>query len=97
MEKVYKASASFEEVEKELFKDEEFKKEYEKLKPQYEIISKIIKMRIEQNLTQAQLAKKIGISKSTLSKIESGERVPSWHFMQKFADGMGKTVHIEFN
>ena len=86
-----------EEVEKELFKDKEFKREYDKLRPQYEIISKIIGMRIEQNLTQAQLAKKIGISRSTMSKIESGERVPSWDFMQKFADYMGKTVHIEFN
>ena len=86
-----------EEIEKELFKDEEFKREYERLKPQYEIISKMIKMRIEQNLTQEQLAEKIGISKSTISRIESGNQSPSLDFMQKLADGMGKKINIEFN
>ena len=91
------AGIPYEEIKRKAMKDEEFKKEYERLKPQYELISKIIRMRIERNLTQEQLAKKIGISRSIISRIESGNHSPSLDFMQKLADEMGKSVHIEFN
>ena len=37
-----KASVSFETIKNELMTDEEFKSEYERLKPRYEIISQII-------------------------------------------------------
>lgn len=44
-----------------MLKDEEFKTEYEKLKPRYEAVEQIIKARKEQNITQSELAKKVGI------------------------------------
>ena len=40
-----KTSVSFETVKNELMQDEEFRSEYEKLKPRYENISQIIDMR----------------------------------------------------
>ena len=49
-------SISFEEMKNDLLKDNEFKAEYEKLKPRYEAIEQIIKARKEQNITQAELA-----------------------------------------
>ena len=52
-----RAGVSFEVVKNELMQDDEFKREYEKLRPRYEIISQIIEARKEQNLTQAELAK----------------------------------------
>ena len=51
-----RAGVKFEEVKAMLLKDEEFKYEYEKLKPRYEIISQIIEARSEQNITQEKLA-----------------------------------------
>lgn len=38
---------------------------------------KLKELRIENNLTQAQLAKKTGFTQSTIAKWETGERVPS--------------------
>ncbi len=40
-----KTGISFEEMKAAMFKDEEFKKEYEKLKPRYEAIEQIIRER----------------------------------------------------
>lgn len=42
-----KAGISFEEMKIDMLKDEEFKAEYEKLKPRYEAIEQIIRVRKE--------------------------------------------------
>lgn len=46
-----------------MLKDEAFKAEYKKLKPRYEAIAQIIRARKEQNITQAELAKRVGTQK----------------------------------
>jgi len=43
--KMIKAGVPLSDIKEKLMKDEEFKKEYEKLKPQYELISQIIDAR----------------------------------------------------
>ena len=47
-----KASAAFDEIRNKLMMDSEFKSEYDKLKPRYEVISSIIKVRTEQNANE---------------------------------------------
>lgn len=54
----------------EQLKNDELKKEYDKLTPEYEIISAIIKARNEKGLTQLELAKTIGTDQSRISKLE---------------------------
>ena len=69
--------------------------EYDKLKPRYEIISEIIKARKEQNITQEELALRIGTQQSNISRLESGTYNPSLDFLSKIAKGLGKEIHIE--
>jgi len=84
------------------YKEQAFKKdpalldEYKALQPEYEIIKQIIQARTEQNLTQKELADKIGIKQSNISRLESGSYNPSLDFLKKVADGLGKELHIEF-
>jgi len=80
----------------EQLRDEEFKKEYLKLKPRYEIIRQLIEVRTEKRLTQQELADKTGIKRSNISRLESGNYNPSLEFLQKIAEGLGKELHIEF-
>jgi len=81
---------------KERLKDPEFAREYKALEPEYEIIKQIIMTRNEQNLTQKELAKRIGIKQSNISRLESGNYNPSLVFLKKIANGLGKELHIEF-
>ncbi|MFQ9979649.1 MULTISPECIES: helix-turn-helix transcriptional regulator [Clostridium] len=90
-----KASVDFSVIKEELMKDNEFKDEYEKLKPRYELISEVIKARRELNLTQEELAYRIGTQKSNISRLESGNYNPSLDFLSKLAKGLGKEIHIE--
>lgn len=91
-----KPGISFSKVKEDLMKDEEFKAEYEKLKPRYKIISEIIKARTEQNMTQEELAVRTGTQKSNISRLESGNYNPSLDFLFKIAKGLGKEIYIEF-
>ena len=88
---------SFEEMKKDLLKDDEFKTEYEKLKPRYEAIEQIIKARKEQNMTQAELAKRVGTQKSNISRLESGTYNPSLDFLTKVSEALGKSLSVQLN
>ena len=81
---------------KERLKDPEFFREYKALEPEYEIIKQIIITRNEQNLTQKELARRIGIKQSNISRLESGNYNPSLGFLKRVATGLGKELHIEF-
>lgn len=82
-------------VRNELLSDPETKKEYEELRPQYEIISQFIKVRNEQGLTQQELAEKTGIRQSNISRFEGGNYNPSLAFLVRIAKGLDMELHIE--
>lgn len=89
-----KAGVKFSEVKELLMKDVEFKEEYEKLKPRYDVVSQIIEERSRQNITQEELALRVGTQKSNISRLESGTYNPSLDFITKVAQSLGKTVEI---
>ena len=80
----------------EQFKDETFKKEYEALEPEYEIISSLIDARKSNNVTQKQLSEATGIAQSDISKIENGSANPTLKLLQRLAEGLNMSLKVEF-
>lgn len=80
----------------EQLKDPEFKKEYEKLQPEMDVIRAMVDARISQNLTQKQLSDRTGIDQADISKLENGTRNPTLNLLKRLADGMEMTLKIEF-
>lgn len=68
--------------------------EYDALSAQYEIIDAIIAERIEQKLTQAELAERANTKQSNISRFESGNYNPTVEFLQKMAGALGKNLNI---
>ena len=58
---------------KEKLKDPYFKELYELEEQKLNIVKHIIDYRIKNNLSQSQLAKRVGVSQQHISKIENGE------------------------
>lgn len=77
-------------------KDPEFRAEYEKTRPEFEIMRAMINARNEKNITQKELAEKTGIRQSNISRIERGACSPNIATLQAIAKGLGKELHIEF-
>lgn len=90
-----KAGIPFEQIKRDLLVDGEFRIEYEKLQPRYEAIRQIIAARKEQNITQAELAKRVGTQKSNISRLESGNYNPSLDFLAKVAESLGKSLTVQ--
>jgi transcriptional regulator with XRE-family HTH domain len=76
--------------------DAEFRKEYEAIQPEMDVIRAIVDARNSQNLTQKELAERTGINQADISKIENGTRNPSLNLLKRLADGMGMALKIEF-
>jgi len=75
----------------------EFVAEWTRQRPEREYIKAIIIAAcLEQNMTQKELAEKTGIRQSNISRIENGNCSPTVANLQQIADGVGKTLHIEF-
>ena len=87
---------SFTQLEKELLRDPEVRREYDRLEPEYKLIEAMIKKRIEKKMSQADLARKIGTKQSAISRIESGNGNPTLSFMQKIAEAFGSRLSISF-
>ena len=90
------ASISFNEMKDDLLKNAQFKSEHDKLKPRYDAIEQIIRKRKEQNMTQAELARRVGTQKSNISRLESGNYNPSLDFLIKVSDALGQSLSVQF-
>lgn len=86
----------FERMLEEQLKDEEFRKEWEALNPEYTIMKAMIEARTSQGLTQKELSMRSGIAQGDISKMENGNANPSIKTLQRLAYAMGKTLKIEF-
>ncbi len=89
-----KGFIKYETIRKQWAKDPEFKKAYDELEWEFRLVEMIIKKRIKENLTQTQLAKKMGITQPVISKLESGNYNPSIRFLHKIAKALDATVKI---
>ena len=87
---------NWDEAKEALLKDLEFGEEVKKLEPEYQIVSQLIKARIEQNITQEELAKRIGTRQGNISRLEKGNSNPSLQFLKKAARAPGKELLISF-
>lgn len=80
---------------KELLKNPKVKKEYESLKPEFELAKSIIQARIKKKMTQEEVAKKAGIPQSTVARIEGlSAGIPRLSTLEKIADALGFRISV---
>ena len=65
---------TFNDMLNEQMQNEEFRKEYEAIQPEMDVIRAIVEARISQNLTQKELSERSGINQADISKIENGDK-----------------------
>ena len=87
---------SFEEHKKKLLADPKVRKHYDELASEYELIRSVIDKRLQNRMSQVDLARKIGTGQSAISRLESGESNPSMKFLQKVAHALGARLMISF-
>lgn len=63
----------------------------------FEIANLITEIRYDKNLTQKQIAKKVGLKQSAITKIESGSQIPSLTTLYKILTKCGYAITFIFN
>lgn len=81
---------------KESLKDPKFKREYDRLQPEFDLIMAIMEARAKKGITQKILAKKMKTKQSVISRLESGNANPSFKFVKRLASALGTKIDISF-
>lgn len=64
------------------------------LTPRYELVEQLKAARKAQDITQEDLAARVGTKKSNISRFESGRYNPSLDFVIKIAGSLGKQIQF---
>lgn len=81
---------------KELMRDPEFVKEWEKSEPEYLLAKEMIEKRIKNKMSQRTLAKKLKTSQAAISRVESMNGNPSLSFLKRIATALNSKLVLQF-
>ena len=85
---------TYRDVKKEFLADSAFRKEYEGLGPDFELIEAIVRRRTELKMTQKELAEKLGTGQAVISRLESGNANPTIGSLAEIAKALNADLHI---
>ena len=87
-------SVSLKKITKRWLKEPGFRQGYEALEEEFFVASLLITARTRANLTQAELAGRMGTSQSTIARLESGTAQPSLSTLKRLAQATGMRLKI---
>ena len=74
----------------------EYPAELDRLEPYEEIARQVIRLRMDHNLSQEALARRVGTTKSAISRLESGHHAPTVATLHKVASAFDRQLVISF-
>ncbi len=83
-------------LKKTILNNPKVKNTYNDLEVEYQIISSLIELRTQKEITQKELAKKMGTTQSALSRFEMGEINPTLDFLKKMATALETKLSVRF-
>lgn len=88
------ALIDFDEYLQKRLKDPDFKREYDALDKEFELIDELLKARAEAKMTQAQVAEAMGVKQSAVARIESGNLDIKYSTLLNYLNAVGKRIAI---
>jgi transcriptional regulator with XRE-family HTH domain len=75
----------------------EYQAELVRLQPYEAIARQVIRLRMDHNLSQEALARRVGTTKSAISRLESGHHAPTVATLHKVASAFDRQLVISFD
>jgi transcriptional regulator with XRE-family HTH domain len=83
-------------LHKKWMKDPEYRREYDLLEEEFALAAAVAKARKRSGLSQAELARRMKTTQSTIARLESGHGRPSTRTLDRFAKATGHRLKISF-
>lgn len=83
-------------VAKEWLKEPEFRAAYDSLEEEFALAQALIRARANADMTQEQVAQKMGTTQAVVARLESGRSMPSTRTLQRYANATGTRLRITF-
>lgn len=83
-------------LKRKLLQNPEVRKEYDALEEEFALMAAVAKARARAGLSQAELAKRMQTTQSTIARLESGRGLPSTRTLDRFAKATGHRLRISF-
>lgn len=77
-------------------KEPAYRKEYDALEEEFALAAAVAKARIRAGMSQAELARRMKTTQSTVARLESGRGRPSTRTLDRFAKATGHRLKISF-
>lgn len=92
--KIQKKYYTVRELKTKLMRNPRFRREYEKLQPEYEIACQIIEARIKNKISQEELAKRAKTGQAVISRLEGMNAKPSISLLSRIARALNIKINI---
>jgi DNA-binding XRE family transcriptional regulator len=89
-----KQATNYDKFEAELLKKPEIRREYEALKPKFEMIRSLIERRNELAISQTELARMIGTKQPAISRLEKGDYNTTLSTFFKVAEALDLDISV---
>ena len=86
----------FSTLHKKWMKDPAYRKHYDAMEEEFALMAEVAKARARAGLSQAQLAKRMKTTQSTIARLESGRGHPSTRTLSRLAKATGHRLKISF-
>ena len=81
-------------LKKRWMEDAEFREAYAQADEEYALVEALVRARTAANLTQAELARRIGTTQSAVARLEGGRVSPSFATLRRYAEATGTRLTV---
>ena len=82
------------ELKKRFMEDPEFRQEYALVDEEYALVEALVRARTTANLTQAEVARRLGTTQSAIARLEGGRVSPSFTTLRRYAEATGTRLTV---
>ena len=82
-------------LKKRWMEDPEFREDYARVDDEYALVEALVSARTAANLTQAELARRLGTTQSAVARLEGGRVSPSLATLRRYAEATGTRLTVD--
>lgn len=82
------------ELKKRYMEDPEFREAYALVDEEYALVETLVRARTAANLTQEEVARRIGTTQSAVARLEGGKVSPSFATLRRYAEATGTRLTV---